>query len=167
MLFLKRLIFAALLSSDTPLKIKDFLILDDSFNENLVKELLKEIKKDCLKKESVLDLIETPNGFFLKTQADLAKGLENLHRPNVLKLSRSVLEILAVIAYRQPASRGDIEAIRGVAVSPNALQLLLSQGWIKSLGQRASPGRPEIFGTTEKFLQDLGLKKLEDLPPFP
>lgn len=166
MLFLKRLVFAALLTSDVPLKTADFLPLDDSLTTHLVFELLKQIQHDCQNSESVLDLVETAEGFRLQTKADLAKGLEKWHRPKNVKLSRATMEILAIIAHRQPASRGDIEKIRGVAVNPNALQLLLAQGWIESLGQRDSPGKPEVFGTTQQFLSYLGLKKLSDLPPL-
>ncbi len=165
-MYLKRLIFAALLISETPLKIADFLPLNAELSTAKIKEILGEIQKDCESPESVLDLVETAQGFRLQTKADLAADLQNLNNERTVKLPRATLEILAIIAHRQPASRGDIEKIRGVAVSTQSLQTLKNAGWITSLGHRDSPGKPEIFGTTPQFLSDLGLKTLDDLPPI-
>lgn len=164
-MYFKRLVFAALLTSESPLKIADFLQLNAQLNADVVQKILEEIAKDCEKAESVLDLVETAQGFRLQTQLDLAEDLQNLNAQRFVKLPRATMEILAIIAHRQPASRGDIEKIRGTTVSSQALQTLKNAGWIISLGHRDSPGKPEIFGTTPQFLSDLGLKTLEDLPP--
>ena len=164
-MYAKRLIFAALLITETPLKIADLVRLNAQFNADSVKKRLKEIALDCEKPDSVLDLVETADGYRLQTQLDLAEDLQNLNAERTVKLPRATLEILAIIAHRQPASRGDIEKIRGVAVATQSLQTLKNAGWIISLGHRDTPGKPEIFGTTPKFLSDLGLKTLDDLPP--
>lgn len=165
MLYLKRLVFAALFISETPLKIADLLRLNAQLKAEMAKKILEEIAQECQKPESVLDLVETAEGFRLQTQLDLAADLQNLNPERFIKLPRATMEILAIIAHRQPASRGDIEKIRGVAVSTQSLQTLKNAGWIVSLGHRDTPGKPEIFGTTPQFLSDLGLKTLDDLPP--
>ena len=96
----------------------------------------------------------------------MAAALSKLTEEKPARYSRAVLETLAIIAYRQPATRGDIEEIRGVTVNPNVIRQLEERGWIEVIGHRESPGRPALFATTGSFLDDLGLRSLADLPPL-
>jgi segregation and condensation protein B len=96
----------------------------------------------------------------------MAPYLARLHPDRPPKYSRALLETLAIIAYRQPVTRGDIEDIRGVAVSTQIIQALENRGWIDAVGQRETPGRPSLYATTRQFLDDLGLRSLQELPPL-
>lgn len=115
-----------------------------------------------------LTLEETALGWRFQTVVGVTRALRRLRGADKpLKYSRSFLETLAIIAYRQPVTRGDIEEIRGVTVSPNVLRQMEERGWIERVGRRETPGRPELLGTTKQFLDDLGLKSIADLPEVP
>ncbi len=156
---------AALLTSPIALKVNDLVKL---FNGRLSRQqLLVELGKLAeFWNGRGLRLVETAEGWRFQSAESAAPYLLRLSEHKPPKYSRAVLETLAIIAYRQPATRGDIEEIRGVAVNPNVLRQLEERGWIEVVGHRETPGRPELLGTTQKFLSDLGLKKLEDLPPL-
>ena len=109
-------------------------------------------------------LVEISSGWCFVSTPDMAPYLARLNEEKPPKYSRAALETLAIIAYRQPATRGDIEEIRGVAVNPNVLRQLQERGWIQVVGRRETPGHPEMFGTTPRFLEDLALKSIADLP---
>jgi len=112
-----------------------------------------------------VELVRVAGKWQFRTAADLAARLSReVSEPR--RLGRAALETLAIIAYRQPVTRGDIEDIRGVAVSPNILKTLESRGWIDAVGHRDAPGRPALYATTRKFLDDLGLRSLSELPPL-
>lgn len=111
-----------------------------------------------------LELIEVAGGWRFRTVADMQPFLARFREEKPPRYSRAVLETLACVAYRQPVTRGDIEEIRGVSVSPAILKTLESRGWIHVIGRRESPGRPELFATTGLFLDELGLKSLAELP---
>lgn len=109
-------------------------------------------------------LVETPLGWRFQSQAAFSKYLRPFHAERVHRFSRAAIETLAIIAYKQPVTRGDIEDIRGVAVSANILKSLEEKAWIKEVGHKNVPGRPALFGTTPTFLTDFGLRSLSDLP---
>lgn len=109
-------------------------------------------------------LVETPLGWRFQSQAAFSKYVRPAHTERVHRFSRAAIETLAIIAYKQPVTRGDIEDIRGVAVSANILKSLEDKAWIKEVGHKNVPGRPALFGTTPAFLADFGLRSLSDLP---
>jgi len=113
-----------------------------------------------------LVLAQVASGWRFQTRPDVQARLARLHPERPPRYSRAVMETLAIIAYRQPVSRGDIEDIRGVAVSSQILRALEARGWIDVIGHREVPGRPELFGTTRRMLDDLGLRSLQELPPL-
>ena len=113
-----------------------------------------------------IEVLEVGSGFRIQIKATTAHQLERLWEERPPRYSRALLETLAIIAYRQPATRGEIEDIRGVAVSTNIIRTLLERNWVKVVGHRDVPGKPAMFGTTKEFLDYFGLKKLDDLPPL-
>ena len=151
------LIETALLTSPVALKVEDLSRLFDGRldNEALTNELGR---LTCFWMERGLRLVQT------QSTPEAAAALSKLTEEKPARYSRAVLETLAIIAYRQPATRGDIEEIRGVTVNPNVIRQLEERGWIEVIGHRESPGRPALFATTGLFLDDLGLKSLADLP---
>ncbi len=117
-------------------------------------------------REGGAELIEVSGGWRLQVRARFSPWISRLWEERPGRYSRALLETLALMAYRQPITRGEIEAIRGVAVSSNIVRTLLERGWVKVLGHREVPGRPALFGTTRTFLDHFGLKSLADLPPL-
>ena len=113
-----------------------------------------------------VELIQVAEGWRVQTRAEMQPWLSRLKNEKPPRYSRAVLETLAIIAYRQPVTRGDIEDIRGVSVNPNIIKTLEERGWIEAIGHRDVPGRPALFGTTGHFLSDLGLRTLSELPPL-
>ena len=113
-----------------------------------------------------VELIQVADGWRFQTRAEMQPWLSRLKNEKPPRYSRAVLETLAIIAYRQPVTRGDIEDIRGVSVNPNIIKTLEERGWIEAIGHRDVPGRPALFGTTGHFLSDLGLRTLSELPPL-
>lgn len=155
---------AALLTSEQPLRLEDLARL---FDRSLGKaRLLEELGKLAeFWSTRGMRLVETGRGWRFQTTLETAGYLARLSDEKPPKYSRAVMETLAIIAYRQPATRGDIEEIRGVSVNPNVLRQLQDRGWVEEVGRRETPGHPTLFGTTKQFLDDLGLKALADLPP--
>ena len=111
-----------------------------------------------------LELLEVASGYRIQIRAGVAQPVSRLWQERPAKYSRAMLETLALVAYRQPITRGEIEQIRGVAVNPNIIKTLLERSWIRVVGHRDVPGKPELLGTTREFLDYFGLKKLDDLP---
>ncbi len=111
-----------------------------------------------------IELVEVASGYRIQIRAAVAQPVSRLWQERPTKYSRALLETLALVAYRQPITRGEIEQIRGVAVNPNIIKTLLERGWIRVVGHRDVPGRPELLGTTREFLDYFSLKKLDDLP---
>jgi segregation and condensation protein B len=134
------------------------------FEPEAVHELLDSLRKDWSGRG--IELVSLSTGWRFQTRPAMKMYLERLNPEKPPKYSRATLETLAIIAYRQPVSRGDIEEIRGVAVSSNIIKLLEERGWIESVGHRDVPGRPALFATTRQFLDDLGLSALNQLPPL-
>jgi segregation and condensation protein B len=113
------------------------------------------------------ELREVSSGFRIQVKADYAEWVGRLWQEKPPRYSRALLETLALVCYRQPITRGEVEDVRGVAVSSNILRTLLERGWIRELGVKEVPGRPALFGTTQQFLDDFGLRSLDDLPALP
>jgi len=159
----KRVIETALLAACAPLQVADVRrLFDPDPGADLVRRLLDELRVDWTGRG--VELVQIASGWRFQTRPEYQVFLDRLKEEKPPKYSRAVLETLAIIAYRQPVTRGDIEDIRGVAVSPNVLKTLESRGWIDIVGHRDTPGRPALFATTRRFLDDLGLRSLTELP---
>jgi len=162
---MKRILEAALLTSPQPLALDDLLKLFAGRMERAtLRMLLDELKADWV--EKTLDLVQVASGYRFQAKAEYSEYLLRLNPERQPKYSRAVMETLAIIAYRQPVTRGDIEQIRGVAVNPNVIRQLQERDWIDVVGQREVPGRPSLYATTKHFLDDLNLRSLAELPPF-
>ncbi|MFQ6334306.1 SMC-Scp complex subunit ScpB [Methylophilus sp. 3sh_L] len=162
---MKQVLEAALLTSPQPLSLDDLLKLFAGRMERAtLRMLLDELKADWLDK--TLDLVQVASGYRFQAKAKYSEYLARLNPERQPKYSRAVMETLAIIAYRQPVTRGDIEQIRGVAVNPNVIRQLQERDWIDIVGQREVPGRPSLYATTKHFLDDLNLRSLAELPPF-
>ena len=154
---------AALLTSEQPLSVAELRrLFNDELNADTVRVLLDELRTDWNGRGVELAAIAT--GWRFQSAPLMRPYLERLSPERPPKYSRAVLETLAIIAYRQPVTRGDIEEIRGVTVSTNVIKVLEDRGWVEVIGQRETPGRPALFATTKEFLDDLGLRSLEELP---
>ena len=163
MLDAKRVLEAALLCADQPMQMRDLRTLfDEALEEPQLRDLLDEIRGEWA--ERGLQLTEVASGWRFQSHPDLARYLEKLHPEKPPRYSRAVLETLAIIAYRQPVTRGDIEEIRGVTVHSQLLRQLEDRGWVETVGHRESVGRPALLATTRQFLDDLGLASLKELP---
>lgn len=153
----------ALLTAQKPLTIRELrLLFDDQLSAKTVREHLQSLQQFWT--DRGLELVELSQGWRFQTRLELTRELSRLETEKVARYSRAALEILAIIAYRQPVTRGDIEEIRGVAVTSQVLRQFEERGWIETVGYRETPGRPALLGTTRQFLNDLGLKNLTDLP---
>jgi segregation and condensation protein B len=161
----KRIIEAALLSSQEPLSLVDLKrLFDDEVGPDILRRLLDELREDWSAR--AVELANTASGWRFQTRPEFQPFVERLNPDKRPRYSRAVMETLAIIAYRQPVTRGDVEDIRGVAVSAQIIQTLESRGWIDVVGHRDTPGRPALFATTRSFLDDLGLLSLQELPPL-
>ena len=156
---------AALLVAPEPLSLTELkrMFEQDVANAQL-RATLEELREQWQGKG--VELVEVADGWRFQTRADMQPWLTRLKNEKPPRYSRAVLETLAIIAYRQPVTRGDIEDIRGVTVNPNIIKTLEEREWIEAIGHRDVPGRPTLFATTAHFLSDLGLRNLSDLPPL-
>lgn len=163
-----RILQAALLATAEPLTVKRLLKLfkRPKPEVELLKSLLKEIQEDY-EDHDVLRLINTASGYQFQVADELSPWLLRLWEQKPPRYSRALLETLALVAYKQPITRGEIESVRGVSVSNHIIKTLLDRGWINVVGQREVPGRPSLYGTTKAFLDYFNLKKLSDLPDLP
>jgi segregation and condensation protein B len=161
--YAKRVLETALLTTQEPLTLSD---LKKLFDEDLANDTLRNILDDLRGdwEGRGVELVTVASGWRFRARPESQKFLDRLSPQKPPKYSRAVLETLAIIAYRQPVTRGDIEDIRGVTVSSNILKSLEARGWIDVIGHREVPGRPAIFATTRAFLDDLNLRSLEELP---
>lgn len=159
----KIIVEAALLTAEQPLSVVDLRrLFGDELNADTVRVLLDELRADWSGRG--LHLVALASGWRFHSEAKMGKYLDRLNAERPPKYSRAVLETLAIIAYRQPVSRGDIEELRGVTVATSVVRTLEERGWIETVGHRETPGRPALFGTTRTFLDDLGLRSLDALP---
>jgi segregation and condensation protein B len=162
---LKRILETALLTSADPVPISDLAkLFEGTVSAETVRRLLDDLRGDW--QDRGVELVAVASGWRFQARPEYQRYVEKLSPQRVPRYSRAVLETLAIIAYRQPVTRGDIEAIRGVAVSPNILKTLEARGWIDIVGHREAAGRPALYGTTKRFLDDLSLRSIEELPPL-
>ena len=161
----KRVLETALLAAASPVPVSDLRrLFEEDPGGDLVRRLLDELAEDWQGRG--VELVQTAGGWRFQTRLAYQVYLDRLKQERPPRYSRAVLETLAIIAYRQPVTRGDIEDIRGVVVSSNVLKTLESRGWVDVVGHRDTPGRPGLYATTRKFLEDLGLRSLTELPPL-
>ena len=162
---IKRVLEAVLLSATQPLTVSELRkVFDTEISADLVRTLLNELRAEWEMRP--LELLPLASGWRFRTRAEFLPYLERLNPEKPPKYSRAVLETLAIIAYRQPVTRGDIEDIRGVSVSTQVIRALEERGWVDVVGHRDTPGRPSLLATTKKFLDDLGLRSVTELPPL-
>ena len=168
----RAIIEAALLSADGPVPLDrlvglfkdDEIASDVKEKKQIIKTALIELNDEC--ENRGVELANLAGGYRFQSKQDLSPWISRLWHEKPPRYTRALLETLAIIAYQQPVSRGDIEQIRGVAVSPNIMRTLIDREWVQSLGHREVPGRPMLYGTTRSFLDYFGVKKLSDLPPL-
>ena len=159
----KNIIETALLTSGRPLSIDDLQkLFEEKVERSTIRMLLDDIKTDW--NEKTLDLVLVAHGYRFEAKSTFTESLMRLSPDRAIKYSRAVMEVLAIIAYRQPVTRGDIEKIRGVSLNPNTLRQLLEREWVEIIGQKEVPGRPSLYATTKFFLDDFALKSLNQLP---
>jgi segregation and condensation protein B len=161
----KKVLEAALLAAREPMTPPELAkMFDDEVAPEVLRKLLDELREEWTERPA--ELIQLASGWRFRTRAEYLPFLERLNPEKPPRYSRALLETLAIIAYRQPVTRGDIEDIRGVAVNTNIIRTLEERGWIDVVGQRDTPGRPSLLATTKKFLDDLGLRSVSELPPL-
>lgn len=161
----KQILEAALLTAGQPLSLDEMLkLFAGRMERTTLRMLLDELKTDW--SEKTLELVQVASGYRFQAKSQFSEFIVRLSPERQPKYSRAVMETLAIIAYRQPVTRGDIEQIRGVAVNPNVMRQLQERDWIDVVGQREVPGRPSLYATTKHFLDDLNLRSLSELPPF-
>jgi segregation and condensation protein B len=161
----RRALEAALMAASEPMTINELKrLFDGELNGDTLRNLLDELRDEWAGRSVELALVAS--GYRFRVKPEYQKYLDKLTNEKPLKYSRAVLETLAIIAYRQPVTRADIEDIRGVQVSPHILKTLQDRGWIDEIGHKEVVGRPTLFGTTRHFLDDLNLRSLEELPPL-
>ena len=163
--YVKNVVEAALLAAGRPLTMDELVsVFDerDGSNPEEVRGAIAALTADY--ETRGVELLEVASGYRIQIRAGVAQPVSRLWQERPTKYSRALLETLALVAYRQPITRGEIEQIRGVAVNPNIIKTLLERTWIRVVGHRDVPGRPELLGTTREFLDYFSLKKLDDLP---
>ncbi|MBU1237355.1 MAG: SMC-Scp complex subunit ScpB [Gammaproteobacteria bacterium] len=161
----KTVLEAALLVAGEPMPLSELKkLFDQEFDDETWRTLLDDLRRDWANRG--VELVQLATGWRFQTRPEYQGFLDRLRNERPPRYSRAAMETLAIIAYRQPVSRGDIEDIRGVAVSSNVLKTLEARGWVDIVGHRDAPGRPALYATTKKFLDDLGLRSLSELPPL-
>lgn len=164
---LKQIIEGALLAAGRPLGIDQILALfldEEQPSRDEIRAAVESLQADCASRG--VELVEVASGYRFQVKSDLARWIANLYEERPSRYSRATLETLALIAYRQPITRSEIEDVRGVAVSSNIVKSLLERDWVRVIGYRDVPGKPALYGTTKGFLDYFGLKSLSDLPPL-
>ena len=161
----KTVLETALLSAQEPLALVDLKrLFEEEIGADTLRRLLDELREGWQGRG--VELVNLASGWRFQTRPEFQQYLERLSHDKPPRYSRAVMETLAIIAYRQPVTRGDIENIRGVTVSTNVIKSLEARGWIDTVGFRDVPGRPALYATTKNFLDDLGLRSLQELPPL-
>lgn len=162
---LKKILEVALLTTPEPLSLAELKKLSDAPVENhAIEKMLEQLAQEYI--GSGVELNRVANGWRFRACPEMQPYLDRLNPQKPPRYSRAVMETLAIIVYRQPVTRGDIEEIRGVAVSSQILKSLEARGWIDIVGTRDTPGKPELFATTKQLLDDLNLRSLQELPPL-
>lgn len=160
----RRILEAVLLCAQQPLSIQQLRKAFEPFDlsRDIIKDQLAALQQSW--QDRGLELVQVASGWRFQNRADIQPYLLRLQNDKPARYSRATLETLAIIAWRQPVTRGDIEDIRGVGVSTQIIRTLEDRGWIEVLGYRDAPGKPALFGTTKQFLDDLSLRSIQDLP---
>lgn len=159
----KLVLETALLCATQPLQLRELRTLfDDTLGADSIKELLEQLHSDWSTKG--VELVRVAGGWRFQSKPEMRVFLDRLHPEKPPKYTRATLETLAIIAYRQPVTRGDMEDIRGVTINSQLLKQLEDRGWVEVIGYRDAPGRPALYATTRQFLDDLGLASLDQLP---
>ncbi len=159
----KRILETALICTSQPLQLRDIRVLfDDRLGLDTLKVLLQELQQDWAQRG--VELVNVASGWRFQSRPEMREFLDRLHPEKPPRYTRATLETLAIIAYRQPVTRGDIEDVRGVTVNSLLIKQLEDRGWIEVIGHRETVGRPALFATTKHFLDDLGLASLDQLP---
>jgi segregation and condensation protein B len=162
---LKRILEAALLAAEEPLALKQLArMFEQELSADMLRRALEEIRQAWEGKG--VELAQVADGWRFQTTPEVQSYLVRLRNERPPRYSRAVMETLAIIAYRQPVTRGDIEDIRGVSVNAQIIKTLEARGWIETIGHRDVPGRPALYATTSHFLSDLSLRSLQELPPL-
>lgn len=161
----KQVLETALLTAQEPVPVSELRrLFADELDAEPLRRLLDELREEWSGKG--VELVSVASGWRFQAKPELQPFLDRMNPQKPPRYSRAVMETLAIVAYRQPVSRGDIEEVRGVTVSSQIIKTLEARGWIEVVGHRDVPGRPELFGTTRQFLDDLGLRSLDELPPL-
>ena len=159
----KRVLETALICAAQPMAVRELRVLfDDALGSDTLKVLLQELQQDWALRG--VELVQVATGWRFQSRPEMREYLDKLHPEKPPRYSRATLETLAIIAYRQPVTRGDIEDIRGVTVNSLIVKQLEDRGWVEVIGHRETVGRPALFATTRQFLDDLGLESLDQLP---
>ena len=159
----KRVLETALICSQQPLPVRELRVLfNDELGADTIKALLADLQNDWTQRG--VELVHVASGWRFQSRPQMREYLDRLHPEKPPKYTRAVLETLAIIAYRQPVTRGDMEDIRGVTINALILKQLEDRGWVEVIGHRETVGRPALFATTRQFLDDLGLDSLDQLP---
>src|SRR5437773_7685076 len=162
---IKQILEAALLVAGEPVAITQLArLFEPPLDGDLVRKILDELRHDWTGRK--VELVQVASGWRFQGRADVQPYLDRLSPEKPPRYSRAVMETLAIIAYQQPVTRGDIEAIRGVAVATNVVKTPEDRQWVDGVGHRETPGRPALYATTKTFLDDLGLRSLSELPPL-
>ncbi len=162
----KRVLEATLMASHEPVPLDEIVkVFDPPVPTETVRLLLADLTAEW-KERGSCELVLVSTGYRFQTRGEMQEFLDRLSPEKPPKYSRAVMETLAIIAYRQPATRGEIEAIRGVAVSTNILKALEDRDWVEVIGHKDTPGKPALYATTKRFLNDLNLRSLSELPPL-
>jgi segregation and condensation protein B len=159
----KRVLETALICAQQPLQVRELRVLfNDELGADTIKSLLEDLQNDWAQRG--VELVCVASGWRFQSRPEMREYLDRLHPEKPPKYTRAVLETLAIIAYRQPVTRGDMEDIRGVTINSQILKQLEDRGWVEVIGHREAVGRPALFATTRQFLDDLGLASLDQLP---
>ncbi len=159
----KRVLETALICSQQPLPVRELRVLfNDELGADTIKSLLEDLRHDWTQRG--VELVTVASGWRFQSRPEMREYLDRLHPEKPPRYTRATLETLAIIAYRQPVTRGDMEDIRGVTINALILKQLEDRGWVEVIGHREAPGRPALFATTRQFLDDLGLESLDQLP---
>jgi segregation and condensation protein B len=159
----KRVLETALICSQQPLPVRELRVLfNDELGADTIKALLADLQDDWTQRG--VELVHVASGWRFQSRPQMREYLDRLHPEKPPKYTRAVLETLAIIAYRQPVTRGDMEDIRGVTINALILKQLEDRGWVEVIGHREAPGRPALFATTRQLLDDLGIESLDQLP---
>ena len=161
----KRVLETALLCAAQPLSVRELRqLFNDELGADTLKTLLQDVQEDWTQRG--IELVQVASGWRMQSRPEMRDFLDRLHPEKPPKYSRAAMETLAIIAYRQPVTRGDMEDIRGVTINSLVLKQLEDRGWVEVIGHRETVGRPMLYATTKQFLDDLGVASLDQLPPL-